>query len=203
MGFTIWFTGLSGAGKTTLSQAVYLEIRRRGLKSELLDGDIIRSIFSQELSFTKRDRDINVRRIGFVSHLLNKNAVCSVVAAIAPYADTRSQVRELIGDFVEVYCDSSLEAVVQRDVKGLYKKALAGQIQHFTGVSDPYEAPTAPEIHLRTDQETVQESYAKIIGWLEEHGYIPTLNACTPHPFSAADEARWRERLCELGFGAR
>lgn len=202
MGFTIWFTGLSGAGKTTLSQAVYLEIRRRGIRSELLDGDIIRSIFSQELSFSKRDRDINVRRIGFVSHLLNKNGVNCVVAAIAPYADTRGQVRQLIEKYVEVYCDSSLEVVIRRDVKGLYKKALTGEIQHFTGVSDPYEPPAAPEIHVRTDSESVEESYCKIIAWLEERGDIPTLNACTPHPFSAADEARWRERLSELGFAA-
>jgi adenylylsulfate kinase len=203
MGFTIWFTGLSGSGKTTLSQAVYLEIRRRGLKSELLDGDIIRSIFSQELGFTKRDRDINIRRIGFVSHLLNKNEVCSVVAAISPYSDTRLQVRNLIGGFVEVYCDSSLDTVIQRDVKGLYKKALAGQIQHFTGVSDPYETPVTPEIHLHTDKETVEESYCRIIAWLEEHAYLPTLDACTPHPFTADDEAKWRERLAQLGFAAR
>jgi len=203
MGFTVWFTGLSGAGKTTLSQAVYYEIRRRGLKAELLDGDIIRSIFSQELSFSKHDRDINVRRIGFVSHLLNKNGVNCVVAAIAPYADTRDQNRRLIDKYIEVFCDSSLDVVIKRDVKGLYKKALAGQIEHFTGVSDPYELPKAPEMHLHTDGETVEESYSAIIRWLEEHEHIPMSGVCTPSPFTAADEERWRERLSQLGYSAR
>ncbi len=200
MSFTLWFTGLSGAGKTTLSQAVYYEIRRRGLRAELLDGDIIRSIFSQDLRFTRADRDINVKRIGFVSHLLTKNQVVSVVAAIAPYSATREVNRRLIGDYVEVFCDSSLETVIQRDAKGLYKRALAGEIPHFTGVSDPYEAPAAPDIHVHTDRQSVDESVCGIIDWLERQRRIPQAAECTPCDFTPADEEAWRERLAFLGY---
>jgi adenylylsulfate kinase len=200
MGFTLWFTGLSGAGKTTLSRAVYLEIRRRSLNAELLDGDIIRTNFSQELKFTKRDRDINVKRIGFVAHLLNKNRVNSVVAAIAPYAETRALNRRLLDNYVEVYCCCPLDVVAERDVKGLYKRAVAGEIENFTGVSDPYEPPEDAEIVVHTDRESVEESYCKIIRWLEQRGYIPTLDQCTLTAFSDADENAWRERLRQLGF---
>jgi len=203
MGFTLWFTGLSGAGKTTLSRAVYMEIKRRGQRAELLDGDIIRANFSQELGYSKRDRDINVQRIGFVAHLLNKNQVHCVVAAIAPYAEARGRNRGLIDNYVEVYCACPLEVVVRRDVKGLYKKALAGEIPNFTGVSDPYEAPEAAEIVVRTDRETVRESYDVILRWLEDAGRVPRLDACTPTDFAETAEDAWRERLCRLGYARR
>ncbi|NDY41868.1 adenylyl-sulfate kinase [Dissulfurirhabdus thermomarina] len=203
MSFTIWFTGLSGAGKTTLSRRVYLEIRRRSLRAELLDGDIIRCNFSQELGFTRRDRDINVRRIGFVSYLLTKNDVISVVAAIAPYAEARAQNRRLIGRYVEVFCDCPLEVVERRDVKGLYARARAGEIPNFTGVSDPYEPPEAPEVVVRTDRETVEESTRKVLGYLEEQGLLPPAEACRRCDYSEADEAEWRRNLVALGFARR
>ena len=166
--FTIWFTGLSGSGKSTLSRRIYLEIRRRGLKAELLDGDIIRTNFSQELGFTKKERDINVKRIGFLSWLLNKHGIISVVAAIAPYEETRQINRKLIKNYIEVFCNCPLEVVEKRDVKGLYAKARKGLIPHFTGISDPYEPPSNPEIVVYTDKETVEESVNKIINFLEE-----------------------------------
>ena len=200
MSFTIWFTGFSGAGKSTLSKAVYLELKSRSLNAEWLDGDIIRSNFSQELTFSKRDRDINVKRIGFVSHLLNKNDVVSVVAAIAPYADTRDLNRKLLDTYVEVFCNCPLDTVIQRDVKGLYKKALAGDIPHFTGVSDPYEKPESPELNIHTDRMSVEESVQAILRYLEEKDLIPLRENCSFSPFTEQDENTWRKKLCQLGF---
>ena len=198
--FTIWFTGFSGSGKSTLSSLLCHEVRRRGLKAEWLDGDIIRSNFSQELTFSRKDRDINVKRIGFVSHLLNKNAVVAVVAAIAPFAEARSINRELIGDYVEVFCDASLEKVAERDVKGLYKRAFAGDIPEFTGVSSPYELPLDPDIHVRTDSETVEESFCTVIRYLEEKGAIPPGEMCVSNGYTEDQEIAWRKRLAALGF---
>lgn len=200
MSFTIWFTGFSGAGKTTLSKAVYLELKKRGLKAEWLDGDIIRNNFSQELTFSKRDRDINVRRIGFVSHLLNKNNVISVVAAIAPYADARTQNRSLIRDYIEVFCNCNIEAVIKRDVKGLYKKALEGKIANFTGISDPYDRPENPEISAYTDKETVETSFVRTISYLEQAKLIPIAQECKCCSFTEKDELEWREHLSKLGY---
>ena len=200
MSFTLWFTGLSGAGKSTLSWNVYLEIRRRGLKAELLDGDLIRSNFSQELTFSRRDRDINVRRIGFVSHLLNKNDVVSVVAAIAPYANTREQNRQLLDNYLEVFVNCPLEVVEKRDVKGLYRRARKGEIENFTGISDPYEAPQNAEVVVFTSTESVPESVAKVVDLLEERGFIPRPDGCEIVNFSEEDEKSWRERLVDLGY---
>ena len=200
MSFTIWFTGLSGAGKTTLSKAVYLEVRRRGLAAEWLDGDIIRSNFSQELTFSRRDRDINVGRIGFVSHLLNKNNVVSVVAAIAPYEQARAKNRALLGNYVEVFVDCPLDVVARRDVKGLYARALAGEIENFTGVSDPYEPPVDPEVVAHTDVEDVDASVRKVICHLEAEGHLPGAGSTPTCSFCEEDELRWRKRLAELGF---
>ncbi len=201
MSFTIWFTGLSGAGKSTLSKATYKEIKSRGLKAELLDGDIIRSNFSQELSFSKRDRDINVRRIGFVSHLLNKNDVVSVVAAIAPYTESREQNRALLGEnYIEAWCDCPLAVTAERDVKGLYKRAFAGEIENFTGVSDPYEPPRRAELRLRTDAETIDESVQKILCYLEERELLPAAHECVKTQFSEAEELNWRNKLAQLGY---
>ena len=203
MGFTVWFTGLSGSGKSTLSQLLYREMKRRGRRVELLDGDIIRSNFSQELGFSKRDRDINVKRIGFVAHLLNRNGVDCVVAAIAPYAEARATNRKLLDKYVEVFCDSPLEVVVQRDVKGLYKKALAGEILHFTGVSDPYETPQEPEIHVHTDAESVEQSYARVLGVVEQLGLLLPGFLREREPCSEVEDRLRRERLVALGYARK
>lgn len=200
MSFTLWFTGLSGAGKSTLSRKVYYELRRRGLAAELLDGDLIRNNFGQELGFSKKDRDINVRRIGFVSHLLNKHGVISVVAAIAPYQDARQANRKLIEDYVEAFVNCPLEVTEKRDPKGLYAKARTGEIPHFTGVSDPYEAPELPEIEIRTDRDSVEGCYCQIIRSLERSGRIPAVPDCVLFPDAELEEANWRNRLADLGF---
>jgi len=200
MSFTIWFTGLSGAGKSTLSSNIYYELRRRGLEAELLDGDIIRNNFSQELGFSKRDRDMNVRRIGFVSHLLNKHGVVSVVAAIAPYREAREANRALIGDYVEVFVNCPLDVTEKRDPKGLYARARAGEIPNFTGVSAPYEAPVLPEIEVFTDRESVEDCLQRITEALEWSGRIPVAPE-RPYCLDAErEEALWRDRLAGLGF---
>jgi len=200
MSFTLWFTGMSGAGKSTLAKRVYLAIRRMGFKAEWLDGDLIRANFSQELGFSKRDRDINVRRLGFICHLLNKNDVVSVVAAISPYSEVREDNRRLLANYVEVFCDCSLDALVRRDPKGLYKRALAGEIPNFTGVSDPYEAPQDPELHLHTDQEGAEESFARIMTELRSRGLIPPEEQCARCDYGEEDEQAWRAWLADLGY---
>jgi len=176
-GFTIWFTGLSGAGKTTIAEALAPVLRERGLKVESLDGDVVRTNLSKGLGFSKEDRDTNILRIGFVSHLLSRNGVVVLASAISPYRDVRDEVRGQIGDFVEVYVQCPLDALVKRDVKGLYEKALRGEIANFTGVSDPYEEPLNPEVVVETDKETVEESLAKVLAALEERGYLPSATA--------------------------
>ena len=173
-GVTVWFTGLSGAGKTTICNEVERELTARGLNFEVLDGDVVRTNLTKGLGFSKEDRDENIRRIGFVSHLLTRNGVIVLVAAISPYRNMRDEQRERIGDFVEVFVNAPLEVCEDRDVKGLYAKARSGEIKQFTGISDPYEAPLNPEIECRTDLETVQESAAKVINLLIEHNYIPS-----------------------------
>jgi adenylylsulfate kinase len=176
IGFTLWFTGLSGAGKTTLTNALVPQLRARGVKIEVLDGDEVRTNLSKGLGFSKEDRDANIRRIGYVSRLLARNGVAVIAAAISPYREIRDEVRGAIeadgAVFVEVFVKASLGALVARDVKGLYKKALAGEIKQFTGVSDPYEEPLNPELVVVTDHETVEESAAKILARLEELNLI-------------------------------
>src|SRR5574342_1199321 len=167
-GCTVWFTGLSGAGKSTITEHLVPMLKARGSKVEVLDGDVVRTNLSKGLGFSKEDRDTNIRRIGFVCHLLSRNGVIAVAAAISPYKNIRDENRALIKDFVEVYVKVSLETCIQRDVKGLYKKALAGEIKEFTGVSDPYEEPLHPEVVVETDRETVEESANKIIRRSEE-----------------------------------
>jgi adenylylsulfate kinase len=173
-GVTVWFTGLSGAGKTTITRAVEQELRSHDYRVEVLDGDIVRENLTKGLGFSKEDRDENIRRIGFVSHLLTRNGVIVLVSAISPYRAMREEVREKIGDFVEVFVNAPLAVCEQRDVKGLYKRARAGEIKNFTGISDPYEAPLSPEVECRTDLETQAESVAKVFAALEELGYLPT-----------------------------
>jgi adenylylsulfate kinase len=172
-GFTVWFTGMSGAGKSTLTERLVAIIRERRGKVEVLDGDVVRTNLSKGLSFSKEDRDINIRRIGFVCHLLTRNGVPVISAAISPYRSVRDEVRGLIGDFVEVFVDCPLEELVKRDVKGLYARALRGEITGFTGIDDPYEPPLNPEVVVRTDRETPDESVAKIVAYLEQAGYLP------------------------------
>lgn len=175
-GFILWFTGLSGAGKSTISQRLAEIFRQRGYKVELLDGDDVRTNLSKGLGFSKEDRDTNIRRIGYVARLLARNGVIAITAAISPYREIRDEVRahtqEEGAAFVEVFANASLDALVERDVKGLYKKALAGEIANFTGVSDPYEPPLQPEIEVRTDRETVEESTQRILDYLSERGLI-------------------------------
>jgi adenylylsulfate kinase len=171
-GFTLWFTGLSGAGKTTVAEIVEHELRERGHRVEVLDGDIVRTNLSKGLSFSRDDRNINVLRIGFVANLLTRNGVGVIVSAISPYKEARDQVRRRIVDFVEVFVDAPLEVCAERDVKGLYKKAFAGEIEGFTGVSDPYEPPVAPDLVLKTAEETPEESARKVIEKLEFYGYL-------------------------------
>jgi adenylylsulfate kinase len=173
-GCTLWFTGLSGAGKSTITEHLVPLLKARGCKVEVLDGDVVRTNLSKGLGFSKEDRDTNIRRIGFVCHLLSRNGVIAIAAAISPYKNIRDENRALIKDFVEIYVKVSLETCIKRDVKGLYKKALAGEIKEFTGVSDPYEPPDHPEVICETEKETPDESAQKIVRKLEEMGYLAT-----------------------------
>lgn len=174
-GCVIWLTGLSGAGKTTLAERLAATARERGLPVEVLDGDVVRTHLSQGLGFSKADRDTNIRRIGFVAHLLSRHGVTVIVAAISPYRAVREDVRRQIGvdaGFVEVYVRCPIEELTRRDVKGLYEKARRGEITHFTGVSDPYEEPLAPEVTVDSANETETRSLARIVRYLEEAGHL-------------------------------
>jgi adenylylsulfate kinase len=171
-GFTLWFTGMSGAGKSTLANLVAQDLRERGHRVEVLDGDEVRTNLSKGLGFSKEDRDTNIRRIGYVARLLARNGVVAISAAISPYRDVRDEIRQQHERFYEVYVKCPLEKLVERDVKGLYKKALAGELPHFTGVSDPYEEPLSPELIVETHRETVQDSLRRLLSGLEEMNYI-------------------------------
>src|SRR5580704_5446793 len=172
VGFTVWFTGLSGAGKSTLSQLLAARLRAQGAKVEVLDGDLVRAGLSKGLGFSKEDREENIRRIGFVCELLSRNGVIAIAAAISPYRAMRDQVRATIPHFVEVYMDCPLEVLVERDVKGLYKKALAGEISNFSGVSDPYEPPLNAEVTIYSAHETAELGVEKIWTTLQTRGLI-------------------------------
>lgn len=178
-GFAIWLTGMSGAGKSTIADYLHAELRKRGISNvEILDGDVVRTHLSKGLGFSRKDRDTNILRIGWVCQLLVKNGVPVMTAAISPYRETRDKVRAMVeevggkGSFIEVYVNASLEECARRDVKGLYAKALEGEIKAFTGVSDPYEPPLHPEIVVETEHQTVEESAGRILSHLEAHGFI-------------------------------
>jgi adenylyl-sulfate kinase len=172
-GFTVWFTGLSGSGKSTIAEMLYHELQARGLKTEILDGDVVRQNLSKGLGFSKEDRDTNIRRIGFVAELLTRNGVATICCPISPYKAIRDEVRAKIGAFVEVYVHATVEEIAEhRDPKGLYKKALAGELTGFTGVDDPYEAPEDPELVVDTMVETPEESLTKVLWTLASLGYI-------------------------------
>jgi adenylylsulfate kinase len=171
-GFTLWFTGLSGSGKSTLANLVANELRERGHRVEILDGDEVRQNLSKGLGFSKEDRDTNIRRIGWVCHLLARNGVIAISAAISPYRAIRDEVRRSHDRFFEVFVKCPLDVLVERDVKGLYKKAIAGEIKGFTGVSDPYEEPLSAELVVDSSTESIDESLAKLLGRLEELGHV-------------------------------
>src|SRR5215472_4775371 len=171
-GFTLWFTGMSGAGKSTISGLLEARLRGLGAKVEVLDGDVVRTHLSKGLGFSKEDRDENIRRIGFVCRLLSRNGIIAIAAAISPYRAVREQVRQTIDNFVEVYVECPVEVLAERDVKGLYKKALAGEIPQFTGVTDPYEPPLAPEVMVNSSRETPEQSVDRIWATLEHLGLV-------------------------------
>jgi adenylylsulfate kinase len=175
-GFTLWFTGMSGAGKSTISERVYARLKEAGAKVELLDGDVVRTHLSKGLGFSKEDRDLNIERIGWVASRLTRHGAAVIASAISPYADVRARARQMVeefGPFVEVFVDVSVEEATRRDIKGLYEKALKGEIQNFTGVSDPYEKPESPEIRIDSDTQSPEESAQRILVFLEGKGLIP------------------------------
>jgi adenylylsulfate kinase len=172
-GFTVWFTGLSGSGKSTIAEMLYHEFQARGLRTEILDGDVVRKNLSKGLGFSKEDRDTNVLRIGFVAQLLTRNGVATICCPISPYKEARDAIRRDVGDFVEVYMYATVEEIAaHRDPKGLYKQALAGEITGFTGVDDPYEAPENPELVVDTLAQTPEESLQSLLTRLAELGYV-------------------------------
>lgn len=172
VGCTVWFTGLSGAGKTTLAEAVAKDLRARGRRVEILDGDEVRKHLTKGLGFSKEGRDENIRRIGYVAHLLSRNGVMAIVAVISPYRAIRDEVRALIGDFVEVHMSAPLDVCESRDAKGLYRKARAGEIKGFTGIDDPYEPPLKPELAIDTSDLSVAAGTGMIMDHLRKGGYL-------------------------------
>jgi adenylyl-sulfate kinase len=198
-GVTVWFTGLSGAGKTALALRLEEELHKRGLKVERLDGDIVRQGLTRDLGFSKEDRDKNIERVTFVAKLLTRNGVAVLCSFISPYRAVRANSRKEIGPFVEVYCYAPLETLMARDVKGLYQKAINGEIPNFTGISDPYEAPENPEVTIDSGKETIEQSLAKVLHKLEELDYVPALKAEAP-AYTATEEAEIEARLAALGY---
>ncbi|MBW4622846.1 MAG: adenylyl-sulfate kinase [Cyanosarcina radialis HA8281-LM2] len=172
-GLILWLTGLSGSGKTTIAKGIGQELQARSCMVEVLDGDVVRTNLSKGLGFSREDRNTNIRRIGFVAHLLSRNGVIAIVAAISPYRAARDEVRNMAGKFIEVYVNAPLAVCEQRDLKGLYAMARAGELRAFTGIDDPYEEPLNPEIVCYTAEETAEESIAKILAELERQDYIP------------------------------
>ena len=199
-GFVLWFTGLSGAGKSTLARMCEERLLERGVKVEVLDGDEVRTNLSKGLGFSKEDRDTNIRRIGYVAKLLARNGVCAITAAISPYREIRDENRKSMDGraaFVEVYLECPIQTLSDRDPKGLYKKALAGEIKNFTGVNDPYEPPLHPEVLCETGKESAEQSCAKIMKTLEMLALVPPVPG---EEYSASEEAEIASRLKDLGY---
>ncbi|MFO7990710.1 MAG: adenylyl-sulfate kinase [Thermoplasmata archaeon] len=172
-GFVLWFTGLSGSGKSAVAERVAIALEREfGELVERLDGDIVRQHLTYDLGFTKDDRDMNIERVSFVAELLSRNGICVLASFISPYIERRDKTREMVTNFIEVFVKCPVEVCADRDVKGLYEKAMNGEIENFTGVSDPYEEPPNPEIVLETDKETIEESVEKVLDYLEDNGYV-------------------------------
>ncbi|HIK14496.1 MAG TPA: adenylyl-sulfate kinase [Leptolyngbyaceae cyanobacterium M33_DOE_097] len=171
-GFTCWLTGLSGAGKSTLATALSDALVGQQVAHELLDGDVVRTNLSKGLGFSREDRDTNVLRVGFVCSLLNKHSINTIVALISPYEETRAKLRAMLPGFIEIYVNCPLDVCIERDPKGLYRRAIAGEIPEFTGISSPYEPPNSPEIIVSTHQETVEESVDKILNYLSTHCFL-------------------------------
>jgi adenylyl-sulfate kinase len=199
-GFVLWFTGLSGSGKSTLARMIEAKLLERGLSAEVLDGDEMRTHLCKGLGFSKEDRDTNIRRIGYVAKLLARNGACAITAAISPYSEIRDEVRKGVEEtsvFVETYLECPLDKLVERDVKGLYKKALAGEIKHFTGVDDPYEPPQKPEVVVYTGSEPAEQSCARILKTLEMLKLVPEEPG---DDYTAAEEETVAARLRDLGY---
>ena len=197
-GVTVWFTGMSGAGKTALAVPLENELKKRGLRVERLDGDIVRESLTRDLGFSKEDRDKNIERVTFVAKLLTRNGVAVLCSFISPYRAVRAKVKAQVGNFLEVYCYAPLETLIERDVKGLYKKAIAGEIKNFTGISDPYEEPDNADVVIDSSAETIEESLGKILRKLEELGYVPPAEA--GDAYTADEEAEIEARLEALGY---
>lgn len=196
-GYTVWFTGLSGAGKTTIGTLVAERLREVGVAVEVLDGDVVRTHLSKGLGYSKEDRDTNIRRIGWVCELLNRHGVSVVVAAISPYREVRDEIRGRLGRFVEVYVDAPVDVLAERDAKGLYRRAQEGELAGLTGVNDPYEPPVDPEVTCFSDgSESPEESASKVLGKLDELGYLTTAGEAYTHD----EEAQVTDRLRDLGY---
>jgi adenylyl-sulfate kinase len=198
-GFTLWFTGLSGSGKSAIADEVAKILLHRGLRVERLDGDIVRKSLTRDLGFTKEDRDKNIERVTFVAKVLSRNGVATIVSFISPYIEKRDNARKETTNFIEVFVKCPLEVLVERDVKGLYRKAMAGEIANFTGVSDPYEDPPNPEIVVETDKETLEESVKKVMQYLEENGFAP-ISQEDVEKITKEDEKEIKKRLEMLGY---
>ncbi|MFL6447987.1 MAG: adenylyl-sulfate kinase [Bryobacteraceae bacterium] len=190
-GCTVWFTGMSGSGKSTLSNLLAQRLRDTGARVEVLDGDLVRTHLCKDLGFSRADREENIRRIGFLCELLSRNGVIAIVAAISPYRESREEVRSRLGNFIEVYMRCPMEILIQRDVKGLYKKALAGEIGLFTGISDPYEPPLEPEVMIDSSTETPGEGLAKILDLLQDRGILQTRAASIADSSTALRTGEW------------
>lgn len=197
-GFTLWFTGLPCSGKTTVSEIVGKEFRERGLNVEILDGDELRRNLSKDLGFSKEDRETHIKRVGFIAKLLSRNNVATLAAFVSPYREVRKYLRIEIGNFIEVYVKCPVEVCIKRDVKGMYKKAIEGEIQNFTGISDPYEEPLEPEIIVETDKEMPMESAQKVIQRLESMEYIPPASESVI--YTAEEEESIKEKLKIRGY---
>ena len=173
LGFVLWFTGLSGAGKTTIALALLPKLLERGIRVERLDGDVVRQSLTKDLGFTKEDRDLNIQRVTFVAKILSRNNVGVLATFMSPYGETRDYVRDEVTNYIEVFVDAPIEVCEERDVKGLYAKYRAGEVKNLNGLDLPYDEPVDPDIHVRTHEETVDESAEKVLVWLEENEFIP------------------------------